>query len=372
MFSLGDVTRLQELVDERSIHKIENFLIELKDQDSSFGWEINLFYEGRLQPIHFAGGVAEGRLLILAAKSRSEVFHLYNELIYTNNNFVDSLRDIIAEQAQLAQTHIDRDNDFFDKLTELNNQLATLQRQLAKKNVALERLNQQKNYFLGMAAHDLRGPLSAIMAYSDFILSEAQDVLSDEHLQFLSIIHSSSNFMANLVSDLLDVSAIESGQLALYYEVINLTNLISELIEINTILANRKGIEIAFSCPEDALWMEVDPTKIRQVIDNLVGNAIKYSPEGETIQVNLSATDLEVTIAVKDHGPGIPSDEIEKLFQIFGRTSVRSPSGEKSTGLGLAITQRIVDGHGGKIWVESKVGEGSTFTVLLPMEREEI
>jgi signal transduction histidine kinase len=332
---------------------------------------LNIFHGNQLSPIHFAGGAADEKLLVLAAKTRSEVYQFYNELIHTNNNFIDSLRDVIASQAKLAQTQIDRDSAFFDELTDLNNQLATLQRQLAKQNVELEHLNQQKNRFLGMAAHDLRGPLTAIMAYCDFLLDEARDVLSDEHLKFLVIIRSSSEFMAALVADLLDISTIESGQLELYMDYVDFGSLIAERIEIHQFLASRKGIIISFAPPEDLPWVEVDPAKIRQVVDNLLSNAVKYSHEGSTVEVSIALETPDILLVVKDQGKGIPAAEQGKLFQFFGRTSVRSPHGEKSTGLGLAISQRIVHGHGGKIWVHSEEGQGSTFSIALPIDRGE-
>ena len=363
---------LQNLIDEQSVHKLENFLGELRAKGTAFGWEMNVFYDHRLTPLHFAGGVAEERTLILAAKSRTEVYQFYNELIHTNNEFVDSLRDVIANQAQLAQTQIDRDSSFFDELTDLNNQLATLQRQLAKQNVELEHLNRQKDRFLGMAAHDLRGPLTAIMSYSDFILDEARNVLSPEHMRFMAIIRSSSEFMATLVDDLLDVSTIESGQLALNLDYIDLVVLIVERIAINRVLASRKEIQVTFAPPDHFPWVTVDPAKIRQVVDNLLTNAIKYSHPGREITVELSHQPSEAHIAVKDQGLGIPADEMDKLFQFFGRTSVRSPHGDRSTGLGLAITHRIVQEHGGRIWVESEEGHGSTFHVALPLENEKM
>lgn len=368
--SLGVDLSLQNLVDERSVIKLNKFLAELADNKAAFGWEMNIPYDGKLMTLHFAGGVAEGKLLILAARSRSEVYQLYNSLIQTHSDFVDSLKEIISTQAEMAQERIDRDSGFFDELSSLNNELATMQRQLAKQNVELERLNQEKNHYLGMAAHDLRGPLSAIYSYSEFVLNEAGDVLSEEHLRFLSIIQSSSNYMAALVDDLLDVSIIESGQLHLYPEYVEIDALVKERISINSILAKKKRIGIMY-CQDDELpLMNVDPAKISQVIDNLTSNAIKYSPEGGSVEVRLCVKKNDIVISVKDQGQGIPAGEIDKLFQLFGRTSVRSPHGEKSTGLGLAIAHRIVQGHGGKIWIESEEGRGSTFFVSLPIENQ--
>mgnify|MGYP003456848650 FL=1 len=113
--------------------------------------------------------------------------------------------------------------------------------------------------------------------------------------------------------------------------------------------------------------MQADATKIEQVLNNLVSNAVKYSHAGTAVRVSVGAVGKEIVVAVRDQGQGIPGAELSKLFQPFSRTSVKSTAGEKSTGLGLAITHKIVEGHGGRIWVDSRQGEGSTFSFSLPL-----
>lgn len=254
-----------------------------------------------------------------------------------------------------------------DELARANQELIAMHRELAKKNVQLEKLNEEKNKFLGMAAHDLRNPLSTIQGFSEYILEETENILSSRHKEFLSIIMSSSEFMLQLVNDLLDISQIESGKLELRKKLTDITKFISQNISLNKYWAERKHINLEFIRAENLPEVIMDDQKMDQVLNNLISNAIKYSPSNTTIQVKLESKNNSVLISVKDEGQGIPEEELDKLFKPFSKTSVKSTAGEKSTGLGLVIARKIVDGHNGKIWVESKVGKGSTFYVELPV-----
>ncbi|HEX6898112.1 MAG TPA: HAMP domain-containing sensor histidine kinase [Thermoanaerobaculia bacterium] len=260
----------------------------------------------------------------------------------------------------------ERDSFYFDELSQLNNELVTAQRELAKSNHELARLNDQKNQFLGMAAHDLRNPLDVILTYSDFLLEEAAPLLPAEQVDFISTIRSSSELMLRLVEDLLDIARIEAGKLELDLERIDLAALVERNVSLNQALAVRKGIAVRFHGPGEPLEMVADPVKLEQVLNNLIGNAVKFSPPGSAVDVGVTVAADSVTISVRDRGPGVPADELDRLFRPFERTRVRSTAGEKGTGLGLAIVKRIVEGHRGEIRVESEAGRGSTFYVSLP------
>lgn len=243
------------------------------------------------------------------------------------------------------------------------------QGQLLDRNNRLETLNEQKNRLLGMAAHDLRNPLGVILAYSEFLESEAYDVLDGNQREFVSTIKSTSEFMLNLINELLDVSTIESGQLHLEAEVADLNELAQRNISLNQVLAQQKEIELVFHPGESLPTMILDRGKIEQVLNNLIGNAVKYSHPGTKVTISIQAAAGFALCSVRDQGLGIPAEEIPKLFKAFGRTSVKATGGEQSTGLGLAIVRRIVEGHGGRITVDSQVGHGSTFTFTLPFPR---
>lgn len=259
------------------------------------------------------------------------------------------------------------DEPLFEEFTRLNNELASAQRELARKNAALVALNEEKNRLLGMAAHDLRNPLGVIMSYAKFLDRMAGAKLDAKELQFVAQIEKSSQFMLRLLEDLLDVSQIESGKLNLAKAPADLVALVRNNIELNRVLAGAKDIAIELELPEALPPVDIDATKIEQVLNNLVSNALKYSHPGTTVRVTLAAADGAAVLSVRDQGQGIPANELSKLFQAFSKTTVKSTGGEKSTGLGLAITRKIVEGHGGRIGVESRVGEGSTFSFSLPL-----
>ena len=259
--------------------------------------------------------------------------------------------------------------DFYNELSKLNNDLANSQRELFKKNIELERFSQEKTRFLGMAAHDLRTPIGIIMSYSQFLIEEASATLSREHMEFVVTIHESSQFMLALIDDLLDISAIESGHLSLDMQPGNLTEVVERNVSLNRVLAQKRRITILLEHDEAPLTCVFDGAKIGQVLNNLISNAIKYSPQRTTILVRLFRCEDEAVIEIKDQGPGIPPLEQAKLFKAFSQTNATNFSGEHSTGLGLAISKRIVEGHAGRVWVESELGVGSSFFAAIPISR---
>jgi len=233
---------------------------------------------------------------------------------------------------------------------------------LARSNATLARLNDEKSKLLGMAAHDLRNPIASIQGHAALLLEVELD--AEQRRRALESIGRVSRQMLVMVNDLLDVSAIESGRLELRRERCALHELLGQRVEFFRLLAARKSISIATRIGEVAA--ELDPQRIEQVIDNLLSNAVKYSPPGAAVDVSLGLDGQDAVLAVQDRGPGLTEEDRRRLFGAFQRLSARPTGGEKSTGLGLAITQRIVTAHGGRIEVESAPGQGATFRVRLP------
>lgn len=261
-----------------------------------------------------------------------------------------------------------RAKNFFDNVEKRYTELQMANKVVARKNAELEALNKQKNHFLGMAAHDLRNPLNAIMTYSQFLHEEVGQVLSPEQNDFLDSIHKSSEFMLRLVTDLLEFSQIQTGNMTLNLGMVDLTGLIDRIVGLSRLLSDRKGIGLKVEKDHTLPKMYLDEHKIEQVLTNLLTNAIKYSHANTTVEIGVSQRDDVVTLWVKDQGQGIPTEELDNLFEPFKKTSVKSTGGEASTGLGLVIVKQIVNGHGGEISVESEVGTGSLFTVTLPIQ----
>jgi len=246
------------------------------------------------------------------------------------------------------------------------NDANNLSRELQKKNAQLTRLNALKNQFMGMAAHDLRNPLAIILGYSEFLFVDPDNVLSDKSASLMLKIKNSSQFMLNLLNDLLDVSKIESGNLVLRLELTDIQPLVQSYIELNQVLASNKKIELRYHRSNDLPQVNIDPPKIEQVFNNLLSNAVKYSWCETVVNVEIVHRDTQVIVSVCDQGQGIPSEELQRIFQPFQTVAAKGTAGEKSTGLGLMIAQKIVTAHGGEIWAESSVGKGATFFFSLP------
>jgi signal transduction histidine kinase len=355
------------LVDPGVQEKMSGFLAELQARQAAFDWEITVPVGGTLLPLHFAGARLEPGYLVVAACSRHGLAQLNEELMRINNEQTNLLRTTTKELTQAMAQRAERDDSVYEELSRLNNDMANLQREMAKKNAELQQLNVQKNRLLGMAAHDLRNPLGVILSYAEFLETEAFDALNEEQREFVTTIKDTSEFMLRLVTDLLDVTAIEAGQLKLDRQPADLVRLIQHNVALNRVLAAKKDIAVEFDAPAACPPFALDAGKIEQVLNNLIGNAVKFSHRGTRVQVRLTGGQDVVTVAVADRGQGIPAADLPKLFTPFSKTSVRSTGGEQSTGLGLAIVRRIVEGHGGRIWVESEVGQGSTFFFALPL-----
>jgi len=358
---------LTALADPGVREKAGQFLAALQVQHAAFDWEITVPLNGTLVPLHWAGGATGDGLLVVAARSRSGLTRLNDELARINNEQTNAVRAITKDLVLAAAQHAERDDSLYDELSRVNNELSNLQRELAKQNVELERLNTQKNQLLGMAAHDLRNPLGVISSYAEFLADEAAAVLNAEQREFVATIRESSEFLLKMINDLLDISAIESGKLRLDLAPVALAALLERNIALNRVLAEKKQIHVELRLDADLPELSLDAGKIQQVLNNFLSNACKFSHSGTKVEVRLYREGADAVVAVRDQGQGIPAAELERLFKPFQKTSVRSTAGESSTGLGLAIVRKIVAGHGGRVWVESEVGHGSTFSFSLPL-----
>jgi len=239
--------------------------------------------------------------------------------------------------------------------------------EIEQKNLQLHKLNEEKNFFLGMASHDLRNPLGNIITFANFIEDEAALTLLDDHKNYLKIIIDTSRGMMDLLNNLLDVSKIESGETGGKKSEIQVKDFIISCMNQNRQTADKKQIHLGFSIADKAETMFGNPEQLSQVLINLILNAIKFSNSDTSIEISADKTEEHIVIRVTDQGQGIPESEQGKIFDAFSKTSVRSTAGESSSGLGLNIAQKLIESHGGKIWVESKTGVGSTFSFSIPL-----
>jgi len=228
----------------------------------------------------------------------------------------------------------------------------------------LHEANEFKKDVLGMVAHDLRNPISAILGFANILVESTND--DPDISECAKIILESSQQMQNMVDDLL-VSAInDATDFSVNPSPFDLVRLINQIIANFKEPSELKNQKIQFFYSDNSIRINADATKLREVIENLISNAIKYSEAGKEIKIYVEELEQKVAIKVTDEGPGMNDTDKEKVFGKFTRLSARPTAGESSTGLGLFIVKKLVELHGGRIWVESKMNEGSTFIVELP------
>ena len=347
--------------------KTVNFFQELRREGLALDWEFNLSLGEGIRTFHFYAGAAADSYLVAGAHSHRQVSALYEEMSRVAADEINVALESMRGQLVKAREDGERDSDFYDQLTRMNNELADAHRELAKKNAMLERLDAEKNRFIGIVAHDLRSPASIVAMIGRSLAAMLEGRLQPMERELLAAVERYGDFMVRLIDDLLDLSVIESGRLELKLESIDLAALAERVARYNRYLAAEKGIELAFAGGREGVFARADAAKVEQVLNNLLSNAVKFSHPGSRVEVEVAAVEGWARVSVRDQGQGIPAEELDGLFKPFGTTSVRSTSGEKNTGLGLAIARRIVEAHGGRIWAESEVGEGSTFCFTLPL-----
>ena len=248
------------------------------------------------------------------------------------------------------------------RVEERTSELKVQQQILEEKNTELQSLNEEKDELVNIVAHDLRSPLNQIRGMLNLIKLSPQNLTPDQQ-QFLDLSLKSSERLSTMIGRILDTNALESQEITLNLEVFDLEILLEEVITNFKLQAAEKDIELHLIVPEEPIEIELDRNYTMQVLDNLLSNALKFSPSGSQVEVMLYEDGDVARIEIKDEGPGISSKDQKRLFSRFQTLSARPTAGEDSTGLGLSIAKRYVEAMGGRIGCDSEMGEGSVFFV---------
>lgn len=263
---------------------------------------------------------------------------------------------------------------FNDMSTKLQSTYSTLEQRIAEKTahlqqaiLALERANKMKSEFLANMSHELRTPLNAIIGFAEVLRDKIAGELNEEQVDFVNDIHSSGRHLLQMINDILDLSKIEAGKMELQYGVFPVPDAIEEVYTILKGLAGKKHLELKMSVLTDVKSIEADRVKFKQILYNLLSNAIKFTPENGKITLEAGIVDDMLQISVSDTGIGMKPQDQEKVFKEFWQADSSFARKYEGTGLGLALTKRIVEMHGGKIWFESEYGKGSIFNFALPI-----
>ena len=232
-------------------------------------------------------------------------------------------------------------------------------------------LNRAKSEFVSTVSHELRLPMTSIKGYTDLLMLGTAGPLTDQQREFLRIIKSNADRLSLLVNDLLDISRMETGRLKLDIGPFAIGGIIAQVVNAFRERAEAKRISLSAHVPADLPLARGDPKRIEQVLTNLVGNAINYTPEGGTVTIQVQSVGDYLQVDVADTGIGIPPEEQEKIWERFYRVDHPLVTRQIGTGLGLPIVKSLVEMHGGEVWLESAVGKGSTFSFTLPIWLDE-
>ncbi len=359
-------------IPERDIKAIENYFVEsdrklvivaaLNNDDSTSRTMARLLTSHRIALVLplFQENKAIGYLFLGD--------HLSSQ--YSNTD-IRALRTI-ADELTIAIENALSIQEVRDLNATLQQRIDNATRELRQSNAQLQRLDEVKDEFMSMASHQLRTPLTTVKGYISMVLEGDAGPVSADQKRLLNEAFASSERMVRLIGDFLNVSRLQTGKFIIEKQPTNLAKVVSEEIEGLAPNAAARGLKFRYHKPSRFPTLNLDETKIRQVIMNFSDNAIYYSKDGGSIDVTLKVSRQDIVFTVKDHGIGVPADQQAQLFQKFFRATNARKQRPDGTGVGLFLAKRVIDGHGGKIIFESQENKGSTFGFSLPIAKLKI
>jgi signal transduction histidine kinase/DNA-binding response OmpR family regulator len=300
----------------------------------------------------------------------------HGELAVLIAAFNEMLTQIQQSETALRMAHDGLELRVQERTAQLeaaNKEVEAFSESVLRAKEEVERASKFKDQFLSTMSHELRTPLNAVLGFSDLLTEERYGPLNDKQRRYVSHIHTGGKHLLSLINDILDLSKIEAGRLELAIESVLVRTSFAEVVDTIRPLADKKSQSLVVNSTPD-LSVRADSVRFKQVLMNLIGNAIKFTPEGGKVELAARQLGEVVRVEVRDSGPGIPPEEQQRIFEAFYRAT-KTGKAVEGTGLGLAITQRLVELHGGHLGLESKMGSGSCFFFTLPavptFEREE-
>lgn len=288
---------------------------------------------------------------------------------------VTGIVSLALSREEILQRSIGHEFTFTGLSEKTGREIIERSEELERMNMELERANQLKNSFIANMSHELRTPLNSIIGFSNVLIEKTFGELTEYQERYIRNIHTSGSHLLDLINNMLDIAKIESGKYDMSYETFDVEEVLSEVYNIIKPLTDKKTIDLSLNIAKDLGPVTADRVKLKQIFYNLLSNAIKFTPEGGKIGINVWRTGLEeqsstgvdfIKFSVWDTGVGISSDDIDRIFDEFEQVDTSFSRKYGGAGLGLALTKKLVELHGGHVAVESKLGSGSTFTFYVP------
>ena len=304
----------------------------------------------------------EGRVIgILTGYATRGPMHFTSEFV--------QLFAVLANQLAMAAVNAQLYGEVQAYSHAMEEKVARRTAELEQANTRLLELDRLKSDFLSTVSHELRTPLTSIRSFSEILLRYEVDD-AEKRKKFVGIIHNEAERLTRMINDLLDLSRIEAGRLEQQPEALDLETVFARALSTTQPLMADKGIRASSEIEAGLPPVHADADRLHQVLTNLVANSVKFSPEGGTIRLSSRQQGSFALISVTDEGPGIPADRLEQVFERFHQVRDPQKSHPLGTGLGLTISREIVEGMGGKIWVESEFGSGAVFSFTVPLVGE--
>jgi signal transduction histidine kinase len=313
-----------------------------------------------------ASSFASSRALFIGVAAAALVLALLLGFILSWS-LIGPIQNIDGRLAAIAsgdfEGHVDVENR--DELGALAANVNRMNDELRSVYAELEEASQHKSEFLANMSHELRTPLNAVIGFSQVLRDEMVGSVNEKQAEYLDDITSSGNHLLSLINDVLDLSKVEAGQVELEVHPFSLREALERGVVMVRERATEDGVRVALAADPEVDPVNGDERRIKQVIFNLLSNAVKFTPAGGEVDVSATRVNGEVRVSVADTGPGIPPEDRDRIFEEF-QQSETGVGHREGTGLGLALSKRFVELHGGRIWLESEIGRGSTFTFALP------
>ncbi len=351
--SLGDMDHMLAVLRQGRVHRLK-----LRSLSAASPVIQAVLAEGILE-LSVVPLIVQGELIGFFSLGEESTQALTAEHIEIAREVADQLA-VAIQQARLRE-------ELRQHATDLERRVAERTAELEKAKHDADQANQAKSEFLSRMSHELRTPLNAIIGFSDLLIERVVGDLTGKQVEFLGDIRESGMHLLTLINDILDLSKIEAGRMELHVAETDLMEVVQAALTTLRPLIEQKSLDVSTVLDPNVTVVRADKVRLKQILYNLLSNAAKFTPVGGQVRVEGDQVNGELELTVVDTGPGIAPDDQRKLFREFTQLEGVQQTGQTGTGLGLALVRRLVELHGGRVWVESEVGKGSRFIVRLPL-----